>query len=580
MTSSEEFDPAEGIHGPLADWARFNVVEAFQQAGAKDFVAPFPPRVLMHETTGCASDEEFAWHGSVFLKSFAEACPVPLASLGAVLDFGVGVGRLARMFHGFRGRYVGVDIDERNTTWVAENLRHVEPVLTTPGEPLPFPDDAFDAVFSISVFSHMTEADCRFYVNELARVTRPGGVLVLSTHGRIALDRALADRKVAALLAMSKADLKVAKTNLDGPRRFHFHKQNTHLSAANYDYGMTFLTPTFMEAIAPAKFPLVEAIPGALGEFQDLLILRAAPPAARAALRPSTPAPVYTDPKRVITGPFARTLSLRYYVDTAIAPRDYLMVALIWSQKDVAKAFEQYIADGRYNVAAIQELIRLHHHRPPGAEGPLRLLDFASGYGRLGRHVANIMPDARYTGMDIHAEAVAFMRHRLGLDALLSDFDPRALPGMDAFEVAFASSFFSHLRKEAIEPWLAGLRDLVVVGGTLIITTHGARSHETVMRECRVAGDGYGMLETSEQRDISTAHYVHAVTLEPFMRARIKAVPGLEIVAVELGTWLGHQDVYVLRRIPADPRVLADWKPSTFAAYSFIERLVRKLGRR
>jgi hypothetical protein len=294
------------------------------------------------------------------------------------------------------------------------------------------------------------------------------------------------------------------------------------------------------------------------------------------------PSRVYTDPGDVIGGPLANVLRQRYCVDTAISPLDYLMEALSWALKDPARAFDQYIRDGRYNAAALQDLILRHHERPAAASGPIQLLDFASGYGRIGCHIPNIMFDARYTAMDIHADAVAFLRHRLRLNALLSDFDPAALRGKGSFEVAFASSFFSHLRREAIEPWLAGLRDLLVVGGTLIITTHGARSHETVMRDCAVGDDGYGMIDGSEQRDIPTAHYVHAVTLEPFIRARIAAVPGLKIIAVDLGAWLGHQDVFVLRRVAADPAVLAAWTPSVFRNGGFIERLSQtlKLGRR
>jgi SAM-dependent methyltransferase len=527
----------------------------------------------MYETTGCRADIEFAHHGVLFTRAFAAACPVPFDQLGAILDFGVGVGRLARMFKGFRGRYVGVDIDPRNIEWVSAHLDHVTPVLTEPRTPLPFPDNCFDAVFSISVFTHMNEADCLFYLHELARVTKPTGALVLSTQGNVALQRALTEPPVAMLLAMTPAELKTCQDALNGPRRFYFHEQYTHLTQANYDYGMTFIEHSFMEASAPAKFPLVESIPGALGDFQDLVVLRAAPPAARPKMRPAPPAPAFKDDRGVLVGPLATSLRQSYCVDTAIHPRDYLMSALLWAVKDIETAFRQYVNDGRYNAADLYALIQRHHagYQPGGA--PFRLLDFASGYGRIGRHVANIMIEARYTAMDIHAEAVAFLRHRLGLDALLSDFDPARLPGKGTFDVVFASSFFSHLRKEAIEPWLAGLRDLVVVGGTLIITTHGARSHETVMRECRVAEDGYGMLETSEQRDISTAHYVHAITLEPFMRARIAAVPGLELITFEAGAWLKHQDIYVLRRGP----ILDVSPPPKLQSDGLISRFLRHL---
>jgi SAM-dependent methyltransferase len=45
-------------------------------------------------------------------------------------------------------------------------------------------DDAtFDLVYSLSVFTHLSEPLQRFWIDELARVLRPGGFLLITTHG-------------------------------------------------------------------------------------------------------------------------------------------------------------------------------------------------------------------------------------------------------------------------------------------------------------------------------------------------------------------------------------------------------------
>ena len=44
-------------------------------------------------------------------------------------------------------------------------------------DPLPFPNDYFDAVFSKSVIEHITNTE--HYIKEMRRVPKPGGRLVL-----------------------------------------------------------------------------------------------------------------------------------------------------------------------------------------------------------------------------------------------------------------------------------------------------------------------------------------------------------------------------------------------------------------
>jgi len=50
--------------------------------------------------------------------------------------------------------------------------------------PLDYPDETFDWVFGISVFTHMDEDRQRRWLPELRRVLRSGGILILSVHGK------------------------------------------------------------------------------------------------------------------------------------------------------------------------------------------------------------------------------------------------------------------------------------------------------------------------------------------------------------------------------------------------------------
>lgn len=111
-----------------------------------------------------------------------------LHEFGRVLDWGVGCGRVARHFPAGRSEALtGCDIDRDNIDWCIAHLQgtFVASQLTPP---LPFADASFDIVYGISVFTHFREPMQLRWLDELARVTAPGAILLLTTHGQTAID--------------------------------------------------------------------------------------------------------------------------------------------------------------------------------------------------------------------------------------------------------------------------------------------------------------------------------------------------------------------------------------------------------
>jgi SAM-dependent methyltransferase len=103
-----------------------------------------------------------------------------------VLDFGCGAGRTLRHFlaEAQEAEIWGCDIDGESINWLAEHLcppLHVFP--NEPEPPLDQPSASFDLVWSLSVFTHLTESWSRWLV-ELHRILRPGGLLFLTFIGR------------------------------------------------------------------------------------------------------------------------------------------------------------------------------------------------------------------------------------------------------------------------------------------------------------------------------------------------------------------------------------------------------------
>jgi SAM-dependent methyltransferase len=173
----------EGINLDLAVWINANL------SLDRSKIAAFPPPALMQVVSGLTDPLDFASHGCHLLLALSDASAKPLKVYKSILDFGVGSGRLARMFKGFHGRYVGVDADERLTTWVDQTLPFVEAVHTRPRQPIPLSSRSFDAAISVSVFTHINEVDQKFYLSELHRLAAEEATLFLTVHGERALYR-------------------------------------------------------------------------------------------------------------------------------------------------------------------------------------------------------------------------------------------------------------------------------------------------------------------------------------------------------------------------------------------------------
>lgn len=263
---------ALGFEAPLAAWLAYN--EAAAAGGEAAGCAPFPPQDLMRETSGLADPNDFARHGVDLMRALAAVHPGELNTRRSWLDFGVGAGRLARLFKGFGGVYVGVDVDPRMIAWTRRHLPFVRALEIAPRRKLPCADGRFEAIVSVSVFTHMSEADHLFYLGELFRVARPGAVLMLTIHGERAAQRALAEPAVFDLLDISRAELEAAATALREGEGFCFVRQDGHLTSPGYAYGVTFVSRRWIDAHWTQWFDIEAHVPGAVHDFQDLVVAR------------------------------------------------------------------------------------------------------------------------------------------------------------------------------------------------------------------------------------------------------------------------------------------------------------------
>jgi ubiquinone/menaquinone biosynthesis C-methylase UbiE len=151
------------------------------------FIPP-PPKSLQVRVIGLYSPHfiESGWQTfDVFDRALARAgCAI--RSCETVLDFGCGCGRVIRAFHQMspRARLYGSDIDAEAIQWLSENYRQFAHFGVNAGlPPLGYGDNAFDLIYSISVFTHLPESMQLAWLEELRRVSKQGGFVLATVHG-------------------------------------------------------------------------------------------------------------------------------------------------------------------------------------------------------------------------------------------------------------------------------------------------------------------------------------------------------------------------------------------------------------
>ena len=278
-------DYSKGCRLPVDVWANFNRNLVFKDIRLKKYAAPFPPVELMQITSGLTEVSDFASHGADFWIALSNASPNPLTEYDSILDFGCGCGRLTRMFKGYRGYLAGCDIDHRLVTWCSKELKYMEVKLSSVKPPIPFNDNKFGAIISVSIFTHLTERSQDQFLKELNRVCKPGGQLFLTIHGKRALERAVSEPFIKEMLCVDE-DLfqAVIKNFTDGQHGFILQQGHLTTTGANklsekqiisepYDYGIAFIPETYLYNHWTQWFDIIDYHVGAIHDFQDIVVL-------------------------------------------------------------------------------------------------------------------------------------------------------------------------------------------------------------------------------------------------------------------------------------------------------------------
>ena len=187
----------------------------YRREGAPDRL-PIPPSDLIFLVAGTADISWFLDAGAMGAATVRDALKrqrIEIQDLGAVLDFGCGCGRVLRYWHSLpKTRVCGTDYNPQLIEWCRENLPFGNFTVNSLSPPLEYRDAEFDLVYAFSVFTHLTEALQVAWMKELARILKPDGHLLISTHGESYARRLNAEER-----QRFTAGQLVVKNNLSAP---------------------------------------------------------------------------------------------------------------------------------------------------------------------------------------------------------------------------------------------------------------------------------------------------------------------------------------------------------------------------
>lgn len=187
-----------------------------------------------------------------------------------VLDFGCGIGRVTfPLADAYDAQMFACDVDHTAIKYIQENTEKIDARVSKYDPPLPFDDHFFDLVYANSVWTHFPKDAEAFWLEEMARITKPNGILFLS----------VASYDTLKVHHIRGIDTHISNEVLD-EEGFIFIENKAHNKdnpvkwpGVTHDYGLTRHSHQYVHKIWQKYFDIVDIVPAGSGK-QDVVVLR------------------------------------------------------------------------------------------------------------------------------------------------------------------------------------------------------------------------------------------------------------------------------------------------------------------
>lgn len=198
-----------------------------------------------------------------------------LESGATMLDFGCSSGRVLRAIAAARAdlNCLGCDPNEGAIAWAQEHLRMAHFFVSPTDPPMDLVSGSVDAAYAISIWSHFDQPSALAWLEEMHRIVKPGGALLMTTHG---LDTLTTFLRRDAMTEDSAATVVEALVS-SGHHWFDVFGEDGDWGITSPGWGNAFLSMEWLLKHVTPAWSLRGFAPGGLDEVQDVIVLERRP---------------------------------------------------------------------------------------------------------------------------------------------------------------------------------------------------------------------------------------------------------------------------------------------------------------
>lgn len=232
-------------------------------------LGPIAPEPLRQRVAGTPDEQWFDRSGALTVGEWIALLGClnrRIGEFGTVIDWGCGCGRALRHLAvrlTAQQRLIGIDVDAEAIAWMKANYPQVPVFALAETPPAPIADDTADLIVSQSIFTHLPEDIADLWLAELARILKPGGLLITTVHGATVLEH-----------EANKPLVTPKFLNAMENYGFYYFAGRSEAEAALPEYyGSAFHTIDYIARCWTRFFKIRAWVPGLALSYQDSLVL-------------------------------------------------------------------------------------------------------------------------------------------------------------------------------------------------------------------------------------------------------------------------------------------------------------------
>lgn len=185
-----------------------------------------------------------------------------MKKFNSILDLGCGCGRTLRHFGQYfsKADFHGCDINQPLIMWCQKNIPSASFIVNDPLPPLPYKTGQFDLIYLISVFTHLDEEYQDKWLQELKRITKKDGIVIISTHGEAAFN------------TLTPQQLEII--NQKGSYFYECYQKTFRPDGLPNFYQASFHTRDYIFKKWSKYFQILKFIERGITDYQDLVVLQ------------------------------------------------------------------------------------------------------------------------------------------------------------------------------------------------------------------------------------------------------------------------------------------------------------------